>query len=181
MYLSVISLMLNFVLVLGLMQAHQKPPLVVYAQEGQVSVLKIKTLALDETLLKDFVRLIAGEYLSFSVDSLPKQIEGIKPYLSSKPADSILKSFKDNQIIIQKQSISQQFVIENIIITKNKNPFWIEVQGVRNIHANGNDKKVPMTYILEVTKIKPTESNPYGFLMTDIIEKDKPNNKGQKI
>ena len=36
--LVVISLVLNFVLVLGLIRAHQKPPLVVYAKDGQIAV-----------------------------------------------------------------------------------------------------------------------------------------------
>ncbi len=44
--LSIVSLVLNFVLVLGIMRVYQKPPLVVYAQEGQISVLKTKTLRL---------------------------------------------------------------------------------------------------------------------------------------
>ena len=118
MILSAISLVLNFILVLGLLRAYQKPPLVVYAQEGEVSVLKTKNLAVDETLLKDFAKYIAGQYLTFTADSLSKQIDDIKPYLAPKPAEAILDSFKENQAIIQKDNISQQFVINNIAITK---------------------------------------------------------------
>ncbi|MBI3601516.1 MAG: hypothetical protein HY209_01270 [Candidatus Omnitrophica bacterium] len=180
MVLSVMSLVLNFVLVLGIIRIGQKAPLVVYAQEGQVSVLKTKSLQVDEALLSDFAKFILGQYLSFTVDSLPKQIEGIKPYLAIKPAEDILASFKNNQAAIEKNNISQQFVIDSITITKKNSPFWVEVQGVRNIHAAGRDKNMPMTYVVEVKKVKSTENNPYGFLMTDIIEKDKLNQKGQK-
>ncbi len=176
--LAIVSLLLNFVLVLGIMRVYQKPPLVVYAQEGQISVLKANTLQTDEALLKDFIKLIASQYLTFTADSLPKQIEGIRQYMAVKPTETILDSFKNNQAVIEKQNISQQFVINTITITKT-NPFWVEVEGIRNIHANGNDKSIPMTYVFEIKRVNPAESNPYGFLMTDIIEKDKPANKGQ--
>jgi len=178
--LAIVSLLLNFVLVLGIMRVYQKPPLIVYAKEGQISVLKTKTLQTDEALLKDFIKLIVGQYLSFTADSLPNQIEGIRPYLAPKPAEAILDSYKNNQAFIQKENISQQFVINSIAITKTSNPFWVEVQGVRNIHANGNDKSIPMTYVFEIRKTNSTETNPYGFLMTDVIEKDRPINRGQK-
>ena len=181
MVLSITSLVLNLILVLGLMRSYQKPPLVVYAQDGEVSVLKTKTLQVDEAMLMNFIRFITSQYLSFTADSLLKQIENIKPYLASKPADSILNSFKNNQAIIQKDNISQQFIIDVINITKKTNPFWIEIEATRNIHAAGNEKSVPMTYVMEVKKVKATESNPYGFLMNDIIEKDKLTNKGKKI
>lgn len=173
MILSSISLVLNFVLVLSLMRTSQKPPLVVYAQDGEITVLKTKSLSVDETLLKDFIRLIAGQYLSFSVNSLPKQIDAIRPYLGLKAIQNILQSYKDNQSIIQSENISQQFIVNTLTITKKSNPFWVEVEGLRNIHSADNDKSMPMTYIFEVTKVKPTEENPYGFLMTDVIEKDK--------
>ena len=176
--LAVVSLALNIFLVFALVHSFTKLPLIVYAQDGQISVLKIKTLNMDEPFLKDFVRLIAGEYLSFTAGSLPKQIEAIRPYLSPKPAGAILDSFKSSQAIIEKQNMSQQFVINSITVTKKTNPFWIEVEGVRNVHAGGNEKNTAMTCILEVQKIKPTETNPYGLLMTDIIEK--PLNKGRE-
>jgi len=180
MILSAVSLLLNFVLVLGLMKAYQKPPLIVYAQDGEISVLKTKNLAVDEILLKDFVRYIAGQYLSFTADSLSKQIDDIRPYLAPKPAEAILASFRENQTIIQKDNISQQFVINNLTITKTADPFWVEIEGTRNIHAAGNDKTVAMTYVVEVKKVKATESNPYGLIMDDIIEKDRLLNKGKK-
>lgn len=169
---------ISFVLLSFVMRASNKAPLIVYSQDGQLKVLQIKELKMDEAFLKDFVRMVVGQYLSFSVSSLPKQIEDIRPYLAAKPAEAILASFKNNQNMIEKESISQQFIVNNITITKNKNPFWVEVEGSRNIRASGNDKTIPMTYVLEIKKITPSEENPYGFLMTDIIEKDSLN-KGQ--
>ena len=163
---------LNFIFVFWLMRTCAQPPLVVFAKEGQLDVLKAKDLKMDEALLKDFVKMVTGQYLSFSVSSLPKQIEGIKPYLAPKPTEAILASFKNSQSVIEKENISQQFVINTVTITKPTNPFWIEVEGTRNIRASGNDKSIPMTYVLEIKKIKPTQDNPYGFVMTDIIEKD---------
>lgn len=179
--LIVLSLTINMLLVFMVIHTSTKPPLVVYAQDGQLEVLKSRDLKVDETFLKDFTKMIAGQYLSFSGDSLPKQIEEIKPYLDPKPANAILDSFKSNQNIIEKDNISQQFVVNDITITKKTNPFWLEVQGTRNIYAAGNDKTVPVTYVLEIKKVKPMDSNPYGFLMTDVIEKEKPIKKGQDI
>jgi len=180
MVLSITLLALSFILALGLMKAYQKPPLVVYVQDGEISVLKTRGLALDEPLLKDFARYMASQYLSFTANSLSKQIEAIRPYLSPQVAAAILNSFDENQVIIQKDSISQQFVIDNITITRPRNPFWVEVQGTRNIHAAGNDKAVAMTYVMEIKRVRSTESNPYGLLMSDIIEKDKLFKKGKK-
>lgn len=181
MILSCVSIVLNFVLVIGLMRAFQKPPLMVYAQDGEITVLKTKLLSVDDTLLKDFIRLIASQYLSFSVNSLPKQIDAIRPYLGEKAIQNILQSYKDNKAIIESEHISQQFIVDNVTITKNSNPFWLEVEGIRNIHAADNDRSMSITYIFEVTKIKSTENNPYGFLMTDVIEKDKLKTKDKNL
>ena len=170
-WLVVVLLGLNFLFIFWFMRAWERPPLVVFAKEGEITVLKSKDLKMDEAFLRDFVRMIIGQYLSFSVLSLPQQIEGIRPYLAPKPAEAILASFRNNQKVIEKESISQQFVVSAMTITKKNDPFWIEVQGTKNIHASGNDKSGAVTYILEVKKIKPTENNPYGLLMTDIIEK----------
>ncbi len=173
MIISCVSLVLNLILVLGLMQAFHRPPLVVFAKDGQITVLKTKDLGVNEALLKDFIRIIAGQYLSFSVDSLPHQIDAIRPYLGEKSIQNIMQSYKVNKPIIESENISQQFIVDTITVTKNSNPFWVEVEGLSNIHTNDNDKSSPKTYIFEVTKVKPTEVNPYGFLMTDVIEKDK--------
>ena len=135
MILSCVSLALNFVLVIGLMQAFKKSPLVVYTEDGAITVLKTKLLSVDETLLKDFTRLIAGQYLSFSVNSLPKQIDAIRPYLGEKVIQNILQSYKDNKAIIESEHISQQFIVDAVTVTKNSNPFWLEVDGTSNIHA----------------------------------------------
>jgi len=176
--LATVSLGLNCLLGAGLIQAYQKPPLLVYSQEGQVSVLKTKTLQIDEAFLKAFTMQIAGQYLSFTADSFIKQIDEIRPYLAPKPADAILDSFKENLAVIKKENVSQQFIVDTVTITKKTDPFWVEVKGTRVIHALSNDKKVPTTYILEVKKVRPSQTNPYGFLMTDIIQQDKPVKKG---
>ena len=177
--LSVISISLNLLLVFAFIQKSSKPPLIVYAQDGQIEVLRTRDLKMDELFLKDFSKMIAGQYLSFAADSLPKQIEGIKPYLGDKPRQTIMDSYKTNQALIEKDNISQQFVINTVSITKESDPFWVEIEGIRNIHAAGDDKSMPMIYVFEVKKIKSTAINPYGFLVTDVIEKDTPVNKGQ--
>ncbi len=170
--LSLISLCLNLILVFAFIVKSSKPPLVVYAQDGQLEILKTRDLKIDELFLKDFTKMIAGQYLSFSGASLPGQIEDIKPYLGDKPQEMIMDSYKNNQALIEKDNISQQFLINSVSITKKSSPFWVEVEGKRDIRAGGNDKSVAVTYIFEVKKIKSTESNPYGFLITDVIEKD---------
>ncbi len=177
--IGAISLSVNVLLVFGYIHISARPPLIAYSKEGQLEVLKTRDLKIDETFLKDFAKMIAGQYLSFAGDSLPNQIEGIKAYLGVKPKQMILDSYKNNQAVIEKDNISQQFVVNAVSITKKSNPFWVEIKGTRNIHAAGNDKSVAMTYVLEINKVKSTEINPYGFLMTDIIEKVKPINKGQ--
>lgn len=176
--LVIILVGLNLILVFWLMSKSSQAPLIVFSKNGQLEVLKSNNLKMDEAFIRDFTRMIVGQYLSFSGSSLPKQIEDIKPYLAPKPTETILNAFKSNQAVIAKEGISQQFIINQITLSKKTNPFWVEVEGVRNIHANGNDKSIPITYIFEIRKIKSTEDNPYGFLMTDIIEKDQI--KGQK-
>ncbi len=177
--LGVISLSLNLLLVFAFIQKSAKPPLIVYAEDGRLEVLKTRDLKMDELFLKDFSKMVAGQYLSFAGNSLPQQIEGLKPYLGNKPKQSILDFYKTNQALIEKDNISQQFVINAVSITKESNPFWVEIEGIRNIHAAGDDKSMPVTYVFEIKKNKPTDLNPYGFLITDVIEKDEPVNKGQ--
>jgi hypothetical protein len=112
--LSVISISLNLLLVFGFIQKSSKPPLIVYAQDGQIEVLRTRDLKMDELFLKDFSKMIVGQYLSFAADSLPKQIEGITPYLGDKPRQTIMDSYKTNQVLIEKDNISQQFVINTV-------------------------------------------------------------------
>jgi len=177
MLVSGISIVVNLILVTGILQAFHRPPLVVYSKDGEITVLQSKTLGVNEAMLKDYVRLIAGQYLSFSVNSLPNQIESIRPYLGPKPIQGILQSYKDNRAIIQSENISQQFIVDVITVTKKSNPYWVEVEGTSNIHTTDSDKILPMTYIFEITKVKSTINNPYGLMMTDVIEKDKSKTK----
>ncbi|MDE1920788.1 MAG: hypothetical protein KGJ09_07355 [Candidatus Omnitrophica bacterium] len=180
MIISFVSLALNFILVLSMLRVFHRPPLVVFATDGKLTVLKTKDLGINETLLKDFVRLVVGQYLSFSVNSLPHQIDSIKAYLGPKPIQNILQSYKDNQTLIQSENISQQFIVDTITVTKKSSPYWVKVTGLSNIHTTDSDKNLPMTYVFEVTRVKSTQTNPYGFLMTDVVEKDKSESKGPR-
>jgi hypothetical protein len=54
-----------------------------------------------------------------------------------------MQSYKDNKSIIESENISQQFIVDTITVTKNSNPFWVEVEGLSNIHTNDNDKSMP--------------------------------------
>lgn len=169
--LSIASLSLNLALGIGLTMAVQKPPLIVYEDTEQMSVLKLKKYKIEEDVLKDFTTMFVSQYFNFNYASLSNQIEGIKPYLAARPLDAILESYKRNQSKMEKENISQEFIIGEIKITKNKNPFWIEVEGVRVINADGKKKNDEITYILEIEKIKPTQTNPYGLRILDVVEK----------
>ncbi len=169
--LSIASLSLNLALGIGLTMAVQKPPLIVYEDTEQMSVLKLKKYKIEEDVLKDFTTMFVSQYFNFNCASLSNQIEGIKPYLAARPLDAILESYKRNQSKMEKENISQEFIIGEIKITKNKNPFWIEVEGVRVINADGKKKNDEITYVLEIEKIKPMQSNPYGLRIIDVVEK----------
>lgn len=169
--LSIASLSLNLVLGITLTSAVQKPPLIVYEDTEHMSALRLKKYKIEENILKDFTSMIVSQYLNFNYVSLTNQVDGISPYLASRPLDAILESYKRNQSRMEKENISQEFIVGEIKITKKKNPFWIEVQGVRVINADGNKKSDEITYIFEIEKIRPTQLNPYGLRILDVIEK----------
>ncbi|MBF0490437.1 MAG: hypothetical protein HQL15_07420 [Candidatus Omnitrophica bacterium] len=169
--LIVFSLLVNLLLVGITFKLINKPPLIVYSGEGDISVLKAKSFKMDEALLQGFTKMIVSQYLNFSSTSLPNQIEGIAPYLSIKTKEAIVDAYQHHQLSIEKDGISQQFVINTIEMTKKNNPYWMEVAGVRTLYVNGNNKAVPIRYIFEIKKIKPSESNPYGLLVNDVIQK----------
>ena len=168
--LSVVSLSLNLVLGISLTMAVQKPPLIVYEDTEHLSALRLKKYKIEEEILKDFTTMIVSQYLSFNYVSLTSQVESISPYLASRPLDAIMESYKRNQSKMEKENISQEFIVGEMKITKKKNPFWIEVQGVRVINADGN-KKAMRSPIFSRSKIKPTQSNPYGLRILDVAEK----------
>ncbi len=169
--LSVVSLSLNLVLGISLTMAVQKPPLIVYEDTEHLSALRLKKYKIEEEILKDFTTMIVSQYLSFNYVSLTSQVESISPYLAARPLDAIMESYKRNQSKMEKENISQEFIVGEMKITKKKNPFWIEVQGVRVINADGNKKNDEITYIFEIEKIKPTQSNPYSLRILDVAEK----------
>jgi hypothetical protein len=169
--LSIASLSLNLVLGISLTMAVQKPPLIVYEDTEHLSSLRLKKYKIEEEILKDFTSMIVSQYLNFNYVSLSNQVEGITPYLAARPLDAIMDSYKRNQSKMEKENISQEFIVGEMKITKKNSPFWIEVEGVRVINADGNKKSDEITYIFEIEKIKPTQSNPYGLRILDVAEK----------
>ncbi|MDP2654345.1 MAG: TraE/TraK family type IV conjugative transfer system protein [Candidatus Omnitrophota bacterium] len=169
--LGIASLALNLILSIILTTAVQKPPLIVYEDTEHMSALRLKKYKIEEDIIKDFTTMIVSQYLNFNYVSLTNQIDGISPYLAPRPLDAILESYKRNQFKMEKENISQEFIVGEMKITKKKNPFWIEVQGVRVINADGNKKNDEITYIFEIGKVNPTQSNPYGLQILDVVEK----------
>ncbi|MBP9854908.1 MAG: hypothetical protein KBD53_08580 [Candidatus Omnitrophica bacterium] len=169
---SIISLGLNLFLTLILIFSINQKPLIVYDDSGQVTTLNQKNFKLDEGILEGFARMISKEYLSFTAVSLPTQIEGIKQYLAESPKNAILESYKKNQKKLQEENVFHQYSIYGINITKKNNPFLVEVTGIKTVYANGNSKNINASYILEIQKIKQSEENPYGLLVSKITQKD---------
>ena len=169
--LIIVSISINLLLAVIVMCTVNKPSLIVYSDEGDFAVLKVKNYKMDESVLQSFTKMIVSQYLNFTSESLPGQIEGITPYLAVKAQQDILNAYKHNQLTIEKEGISQQFVVSNVEITKKSNPYWMEVSGERTLYVNGNSKTTPVTYIFEIKKIKPNESNPYGLLVNDVVQK----------
>ncbi len=169
--LCLVSLSLNLILGISLGLAVHKPPLIVFEDTEHMSALRLKKYKVEEDIIKDFTTMIVSQYLNFNYVSLTNQIEGISPYLAKRPMDAIMESYKRNQSRMEKESISQEFIVGEIKITKKTNPFWIEVAGVRVINADGNKKNDEIVYIFEIEKTKPTQSNPYGLRILDVVEK----------
>jgi len=179
-YLGLGSLILNIVLTGFLMAQSFKRPMVLSKAGGQMTVVSTQDYKLEEKMLESFARMIANEYLSFSPTSLPTQIDGIRDYLTASPIESILDSYNKVKSRIQKGGVFHQFSIEGIEITKKKSPFIVEVTGTRTIYANGNYKGEEKVYILEVKQIKQTENNPYGLIVSQIVEKTIPEKEETK-
>ena len=166
-----VSLSLNLILGISLGMTVQKPPLIVFEDTEHMSALRLKKYKVEEEIIKDFTTMIVSQYLNFNYVSLTNQIEGISPYLARRPMDAIMESYKRNQPRMEKESISQEFIVGEMKITKKNNPFWVEVSGVRVINADGNKKNDEITYIFEIEKTKPTQVNPYGLRILDVVEK----------
>lgn len=166
-----ISLLLNLILGINLILSIQKPPLIVFEDTEHMSSLRLKRYKVEEDIIKDFITMIASQYLNFNYVSLTNQIEGISPFLARRPKESIMESYKRNQSRMEKEGIYQEFIIGDMKITKKNNPYWVEVSGVRVINADGNKKNDEITYIFGIEKTKPTQANPYGLLILDVTEK----------
>ncbi len=165
---SMFVILLLVIVVLGVVN---KPPIIVYSNDGELKVLKVVNLKMDEAMLQGFTKMIVSQYFNFTATSLSQQIEGISQYLSVKAKQEITDAYKHSQSAIQKDGISQQFVINTMDITRKSNPFWVEITGSRTLYVNGNNKTIPVTYIFEIKKVKTSETNPYGLLVNDVMQK----------
>ena len=130
-----------------------------------------KNYEVDETILKNFTKWIAKEYLSFSPTSLPHQIDGIKEYLTAIPKKSILTAYKKNKSIIEDGTYFN-FVINAVDIKKDDNPFEVELSGVMTIiDRKGNYKDENKIFSFGILQVKPTELNPYGLKVLSVTDK----------
>lgn len=169
--LSTASLGLNVLLAFLVAFSIQKPPLIVFEDNEHMSALTLRQYRVQEEGIKSFTAMIVSQYLNFNATSLPKQVDGISVYLAPKPLTAIMDSYKLNQGKMEQENITQEFIISETRITKNKSPYWVEVEGIRIISADENKKSDPITYIFEIEKIKPTTMNPYGLKVLDVVEK----------
>ncbi len=170
-FLGIGSLILNMILAGLLMVKVSQRPMILTGNEGSLAVASAQEYKLEEKMLESFVRMITNEYLSFSPTSLPTQIDGIRNYLTARPIEAILESYNKLKSRISKGGVFHQFSIHDIAITKKKSPFIVEVQGVRTIYANGHYKGEDKVYMFEVKRIRATETNPYGLIVSQIVEK----------
>ncbi len=178
--LSIVSLSINLLLAGVLIFSINRKPLIVYEDSGEMTALKKRDFKLDEKILEGFVHLISKEYLSFSPESLPMQIDSISHYLTEGPKSVILDSFKKNEKKLQSENVFQQFSIYEIKITKKTSPYLVDVTGIKTIYANGNSKNIDASYSFEIERIKQTQDNPYGLLVSKIVEKPVENGESQK-
>lgn len=172
--LSIIVIGLIALLILqavSLVLSENRPQQVVYAQEDKIIKLDTENYEVDETILKNFTKWIAKEYLSFSPTSLPHQIDGIKEYLTAIPKKSILTAYKKNKSIIEDGTYFN-FVINAVDIKKDDNPFEVELSGVMTIiDRKGNYKDENKIFSFGILQVKPTELNPYGLKVLSVTDK----------
>lgn len=162
----------NIALFVAFLFSVNKPPLMVFQKDQHIVSLESEDYKLNEAILKSFARMIARDYLSFSPTSLPKQIDGISQYLANQPTESILNSYNKNKERIEEKQVFQQFTIDGVEITRKKNPFIVELKGIKTTYVNGNNKSNEAIYDFEIKKIKPTENNPYGLIITQVAEQE---------
>ena len=178
--LVIASLAVNALLGVNLLVQANKKPILVSRAEGVLKVLEQEQYKLDEEMLKNFIMMISTQYLNFNSLTLPKQINGIAKYLDVQPVEAIMDSYKKNEGEMVKDQVAHEFTSEEMTITKKNDPFWVELKGVRTIYAKGHKKNIPAVYLFEIKKIQPSESNPYGLIVTKIIEKKVDEKTGKK-
>lgn len=165
-------LCLNLLQVLVVLKFTRKPVLLLKeSNTGTIEMLDFNSYEVTETILNNFVRWIANEYLSFTPNSLPNQIESIKHYLNAEPKEAILKSYEKNKTAIE-SGVYFQFNLKEVEITQRHNPYQIEATGEMSIiDKSGRYKKEDRSYLFEVLKVKPTQENPYGLKVISITQK----------
>ncbi|MCA9408601.1 MAG: hypothetical protein H6755_05940 [Candidatus Omnitrophica bacterium] len=165
-------LILNLLQVIVLIKFTRKPVLLLKeTQTKEIEMLDFSNYEITETILNNFVRWIASEYLSFGPDSLPNQIESITNYLNAEPKSAILKSYEKNKAAIS-SGVYFQFNLKEIEVTKRSNPYTVEATGEMSIiDKNGRYKKEDRIYEFDVLKVKSTSDNPYGLKVISITEK----------
>ncbi|HBG62176.1 MAG: hypothetical protein A2Y03_00620 [Omnitrophica WOR_2 bacterium GWF2_38_59] len=177
-FIVVCLILLLILQAVSLVLSENRPQQVVYAQEDSIIKLVTKNYEVDQTILKNFTKWIAKEYLSFSPTSLPDQIDGIKEYLTAVPQKSILTAYQKNKSIIEDGTYFN-FVVNSAEIKKEDNPFDVELSGVMTIiDRKGNYKDENKVFSFGILQVKPTESNPYGLKVLSITDKSVTVEKG---
>jgi hypothetical protein len=173
------SFTLNILLTGLLVSAVHRPPIIVTKEADQLVAMDEENYKLDEDGLIEFTRLIAKNYLSFTPESLPSQIEGISEYLTDEPRNSILDSYKNPSATVKNDDIRFEFRPDAIRIVKKSIPFQVELGGTRTIFVNDNSKSFPAIFIFEIKRVESSAENPYGLRVLQIVEKED-QSKGKK-
>ena len=174
----ILSLIVTFLLVLNCLQAvvlvkfSRKPVLLVKEnQTGHIEMLDFDNYRITESVIKNFIRWISNEYLSFGPESLPGQIESIQHFISVESKNAILKSYEKHKKSIE-AGVFFQFSINDMTITKKSNPYQLEASGAMAIiDRNGRYKNETRTYVFDILQVKPTNENPYGLKVLSITQK----------
>lgn len=176
----ILSIVINLVLGSVVLINVHKPPLLVYQNDQTVETMDYELFQIDETILIDFVRMISKDYLSFRFESLPDQIKSIEKYLMNQPLQSILHSHKKSSNRLNDKQVIQQFDIDSIEIVKTSNPYHVEIRGVKNIYVDGMHNSKQSVYAFEVKQIKASEDNPYGLVITEVLERELKDEEDEK-
>jgi hypothetical protein len=164
----------------NLLALANKKPILVSRSNGDLKVLEQEHYKLDEEMLKNFTTMISTQYLNFNSLTLPKQIDGIAKYLDVQPVEAVMDFYKKNEDEMIKDRVAHEFTFQEMTITKKNDPFWVELKGVRTIYAKDHKKSIPVVYLFEIKKVQPSGSNPYGLIVSKVIEKKTEEKTGKK-